>query len=409
MRVINSDVLAITLGAFGSDDPRVLTSGNAAVPWELLKAADSALETYRLFMLNAPDGVPARAGVVHETPFVGAGVRQSGRLSYLPCRLSLVPQLLRSTAPPDVVLLNTSLPRDGKVSLGVDVNILPAAIAEARARGGLVVAQLNASMPYTYGDSELLVGDIDLGVEADGPLLAHAPATPTDVDLAIGASVARLVHNDSTLQVGIGAIPDAALRALEDHRGLRVFSEMISDGVLNLRRAGALSSEVVTTSFAAGGAELYAWLHLNQEVIFRRTEVTNSPTAIAAQPRMTSINAALQVDLHAQVNASHIRGGVYSGFGGQSDFVAGALHAPAGTAIIALTSWHRKTNTSTFLATLAAPVTSFQPSVVITEYGFAPLFGRDARDQSESLVAIADPRARDELAAGAAPRCRHAS
>jgi acyl-CoA hydrolase len=191
-------------------DPRVVVSGNHAVPFHTLGLVDDALDGYRLWALNAPTGIPDRDGVVHETPFVGAGMRRSPRLAYVPCRLSLVPSLFRTTMPPDLVLLHTTTPRDGKVSLGVEVNVLPAAIEATRARGAKVVAQVNDRMPWTFGDAELEVDQIDLLVEASGQL-PTLPAPPID-DVAerIGTLVASRVGDGATLQAGIGSIPDDA-------------------------------------------------------------------------------------------------------------------------------------------------------------------------------------------------------
>lgn len=148
-------------------NPRVVVSGNHAVPWVALDAVDQAWEEYRLFALNAPAGIPDRAGVTLETSFVGAGMRGRPNLAYYPSRLSLVPALLHRVAAPDVVVVHTTPPRNGLLSLGIEVNILPAAIEAARARGALVVAQINPRMPVTFGDALVHVGDVDLAVEVD--------------------------------------------------------------------------------------------------------------------------------------------------------------------------------------------------------------------------------------------------
>jgi acyl-CoA hydrolase len=217
----------------------------------------------------------------------------------------------------------------------------------------------------------------------------------------IGERVAALVGDGATLQLGIGAVPDATLAALLTRRGLRIWTETFSDGVLDLDRAGALDPDAaLTTSFVLGSAELYRWIDRNPRVRVLRTETVNDPARIARQPAMTSINTALQVDLRAQTNAAHVRGRIYSGFGGQPDFVTGALHAPDGHAIIALPSWHPKSDTSTIVPALTEPTTSFQHSYVVSEHGTASLWGRSQREQAERLVhAVADPRARDQLAA----------
>jgi len=402
MRTTTIEALRAHVQALPLTDPRVVVSGNHAVPWQLLVEVDKALPAYRLFMLNAPRGIPARAGVIHETPFVGAGMRSSDALAYYPCRLSLVPSLLKSQTPPDIVLLHMAPPRHGLLSLGVEVNVLPAAIEAARARGALVVAQVNPQLPYTYGDSLVPVEEIDLAIDVDEPIAAM-PHRPVDEEQrAIGAHVAALVPDGATLQLGIGAIPDAALELLRARRGLRIWTEMLSDGVLGLERAGALGAGLITTSFAAGSAELYEWLDGNERVIFCRTERTNDPATIARQPQMTSINAALQVDLFAQANASYVNGRIYSGFGGQTDFIVGALHASAGRAIVALPSWHAKSGTSTIVRHLPGPATSFQHSYVVTEHGAAAIWGRPQAEQARELIeCAAAPAAREDLRSAA--------
>lgn len=400
MKVITREALVRRLADLRTTTPRVVAAGNHAVPWALVHAVDEALESYRLFMLNAPVGVPDRAGVILESPFVGAGMRDKPGLAYLPCRLSLVPALLQKRLPPDVVLLNTSPARDDLVSMGTEVNVLPAAVEAARSRGGLVVAALNPRMPYTYGDAQLSVNDIDLAVDVEEPLGKWVGREPSDVHRSIGERIARLVPERATLQVGIGAIPDAALSALHARRDLRVWTEMFSDGLLGLVKAGVLADEPLTTSFAAGSEELYDWLDGNRAVVFTRTERTNDPSIISRQPNMISINAALQVDLYAEANASYVRGRIYSGFGGQSDFVVGALHSPGGQAIVALPSWHERSGASTIVERLDGPATSFQHSFIVTEQGVATIWGRSQEEQAHELIDnAAAPAARDALRA----------
>jgi acyl-CoA hydrolase len=387
--------------------PRVVASGNAAVPWRLLGLVDTALPEYMLHLLNAPTGIPTRDGVVHETCFVGAGMRRSPSLSYVPARLSLVPRLFATTMPPDVVCLHVSAPRDGMVSMGTEVNVLPSAVEACRARGGLVVAQINPAMPYTFGDGEIAMDQFDAVVEADEPLGGpHAPparagSLPSAADEAagiIGDLVAERVQDGATLQLGIGAVPDATLPGLSARRRLGIWSEMVSDGLLALREAGALDPDrKIVASFVVGSAELYRWIDQNPAVRILRTETTNSPAAIAANPAMTSINTALEVDLFGQANASRINARIHSGFGGQTDFIVGALHSPGGQALMALRSWHPKADVSTIVPLLDEPVTSFQHTAVVTEQGVAPIFGHDERTQAEHLISAAHPDVRDEL------------
>ena len=380
-------------------DPRVVVSGNFAHPTTALSVFDEALPQWRLWTLNPQKGLPDRDGITMETPFVGAGMRRNPRLRYVPCRLSLVPALFLRAMVPDVVLLHTSVPRHGVVSLGIEVNVMPAAIEACRARGGKVIAQVNPRMPFTYGDAIVPLSSIDVLFEAEEPLTAAQPMELDDTSRTIGNRIAARIKDGSTLQMGIGGVPDAVLNALHERRGLRIWTEMFSDGVLALDRAGALDPDAtLATSFLFGTRELYSWIDGNPRVTMVRTERTNDPGLIAQQPNMTSVNSALQVDLFAQANASRINARIYSGFGGQTDFIVGALHAVGGQAFIALRSWHPKANVSTIVPLLDEPVTSFQHTAVVTEHGIAEIWGRSQDEQARNLInEAAHPDVRDEL------------
>ncbi len=390
--------LASALAALPAD-PRVVVTGNHATPWQVLALVDEALDGYRLWALNGQPGLPDRDGVTLETSFVGPGQRRSPRLAYLPARLSMVPTLFGTALPPDVVVLHTTRPRNGQVSLGVEVNVLPAAVEAAKRRGGIVIAQVNDRMPWTYGDALLDLDLVDVLVEADAPL-PGAPVSVIDEDSArIGALVADRVGDGSTLQAGIGAVPDATLRGLTSRSGLRVWTEMFSDSIYALEKVGALDRTVpITASFLFGSPELLAWVDDNERVLMRRTEVTNSPARIARNQRMVSVNTALQVDLFGQANASRINARIHSGFGGQTDFFVGAMHAEGGQAFIAMRSWHPKADSSTIVPLVDEPVTSFQMTAVVTEQGIAELYGRDQREQAHELIEnAAHPSVREEL------------
>jgi acyl-CoA hydrolase len=398
MKVINVEQLAQILSSL-PQNPRVVASGNFAAPTVLLQTLDSSVAEFKLHMLNAHPGIPDRDGVTYESAFVGPGMRHSSRLNYIPSRLSLVPVLFRDHYAPDLVLIHTSARRHDTVSLGTEVNILPAAIEAAREHGGLVIAQANPQMPYTYGDAQLYEHEIDYLVEVDEPLATKPQVAFTDETRAIGDLIAAKITDGSTLQLGIGAVPDSVLNTLVSRQSLRIWTEMFSDGVLELHKRGALDEEIpITASFVFGSSELYEWLHLNRGVRMLRTEKTNDPGQIARQARMTSINAALQVDLFDQANASNVRGKIYSGFGGSTDFIVGALHARGGASFMALPSWHPKANVSTIVPRLTENVTSFQHSFVVTENGVADCFGHSAKDQALNLInRAAHPSVRSEL------------
>ncbi|MFZ1061940.1 MAG: acetyl-CoA hydrolase/transferase C-terminal domain-containing protein [Acidimicrobiales bacterium] len=399
MEFVSDAIIAQRLESLSGDEPRVAVSGNFATPHHLLDILVATLPRCRLFVLNPQAGWPIREGLVTETPFVGPGVRNDPSADYLPMRLSLVPRLFAFNRPPDAVLVQTSAPLGGKVSLGIEVNIMPAAIEEVRRRGGFVIAQVNPQMPYTRGDGELNVELIDLAIEVDEPLPGPAEREVDEVAQRIGENVATLARDGSTLQMGIGALPDAALSHMHGLRDLGIWSEMISDGVLELERLGALDrSRQIISTFLFGSPELYEWAHDNPRLVMRRTETVNDPARIAEHPLMLAINTAIQIDLYAQANASYVRGRIYSGYGGQPDFVGGALHSAQGQSVLALHSWHDKSATSSVLPMLEVPATSFQHSVVVTENGIAPLFGRSQHAQARLLVEkAAHPKARDEL------------
>lgn len=387
------------LGRLRGPEPRVVISGNACTPYSLVRALAEALEVCRVFQLNAQYDFTRHRSFICETPFVGPGMRRDPMLDYLPVRLSLVPRLFQSERPPDAVLVHTSLPRDGKVSLGIEVNVLPAAIEQARARGGLVLAQVNPRMPYTFGDSEIPMDMLDGVFEVDEPLDAWESGEPDDAACAIGERVAAFAADGTTLQLGIGLIPAVAAGMMQRRHGLKVWSEMIGDGVMDLERAGALDPDTpISTSFLMGSSDLYGWADQNDRLRLARTEISNDPARIAACPRMLSVNAAMQVDLFAQASASFVNGRIHSGFGGQPDFVTGALHAAGGHALVALRAWHTKTDSSNVVPLVANPVTSFQHSAVISDMGCAELFGRSQHAQAQLLIdRVADPRARPGL------------
>lgn len=398
MRVINYEQLKSLLDQ-APENPRIVASGNFAPPMTLLKAADESIEKFKLHMLNAHPGIPDREGIGYESAFVGPAMRRHPRLHYIPSRLSMVPILFRDHYRPDIVFLHTSPKRYDTVSLGVEVNVLPAAIEAARARNGIVIAQANKQMPYTYGDAQIYESEIDYLIEVDEPLLEKPVEEISNIQREIGSRIASLIENHSTLQLGIGGVPDAVLASLTDRKEMRIWTEMFSDGVLELHKGGILDADLpLNASFLFGSRELYDWVNLNRRIRMRRTEVSNDPSLIARQAKMTSINSALQVDLYDQANASFVRGEIYSGFGGSTDFIVGALHSRGGQSFMALPSWHPKAQVSTIIPELTTPVTSFQHSYVATEQGIAPCFGHPLKEQAANIIKYAaHPDAKEAL------------
>ncbi|GAA1805231.1 MAG: acetyl-CoA hydrolase [Actinobacteria bacterium] len=399
MQIVSTQALASVFSAL-PDNPRIVVSGNAATPPVAIGIIDATLERYTIHALNAGKGVaPEREGVTAETCFVGGGMRKHPGLSYVPARLSLVPRLFQGPLPPDAVILHCAPAREGQLSLGIECNILPSAIEACRARSGRIIAVINDQMPYTYGDAQIPVDIVDYAIEVSAPLPEVPPATPDEASTRIGELVAARVPDGATLQAGIGAIPDATIGQLGGHTGLRIWTETFSDGVLALDRGGAMDpNQPLTTSFMIGTRELYDWVDGNHRVRMMRTERTNDPSMIALQRYMTSINTALEIDLFGQANASRIKARIYSGFGGQTDFIVGALHSPGGAAYMALRSWHPKANVSTIVPLIDEPVTSFQQSAVVTENGVAELWGYSQQAQARHLIRdAAHPDVREEL------------
>lgn len=385
-------------------NPRIIASGNHATPTYLFNIAEQEIETFTLHMLNASNGIPTRNGIAHETAFVGKGMRHSENLNYIPCRLSMVPVLFENSKKPDVIFIHTSKMYSNTLSLGIEVNILPAAIEAGRKNGAIIIAMANEQMPYTYGDAVLYEHDVDYYIETDQQISSPTVKELTEESKQIGLKVAEYIPDSSTLQLGIGNIPDATLAALKRRKDLRLWTEMFTDGVYELYKHKAFNQEIpLTASFLFGSQELYKWVDHNHSIRMLRTEKTNNPATIARIPLMMSVNSAMQVDLLDQANASWKDGKIYSGFGGSTDFIVGALHSPKGHAFIALPSWHQKTDTSTIVPELMTPATSFQHSAIITEQGTAWCFGENQKTQTRSIIHnAANPDARSELEEAAA-------
>ncbi|MDO4645653.1 MAG: acetyl-CoA hydrolase/transferase C-terminal domain-containing protein [Propionibacteriaceae bacterium] len=401
MRIVAPERLAVELPTLPAT-PRIITQGSFGTPRALLGLLDEAIPEYRLFIVNGLGRLPDREGVRIETTFVGSGLRGNPRVDYYPARLSTTPQLFHGALPPDVVAVQVSRVVDGKVSLGIEVQVLPGAIEAAKERGALLVAQINENLPFIHGDGVLSTDDIDLAIEVAEPVPVAPKARIDDESLAVGEQLAAMVPDGATLQLGIGALPEAVTRALRNGRGLRVWTELMADGFYGLLQAGALDeNQPITATFAYGSEELYAWADDNPRLRLLRCETTNSPGNIAAQPAVTSINTALQADLFGAVNATRVNDRIISGTGGQADFIVGALHSPGGQAIIALKSWHPKADRSTIVPKLTEPTTSLQPAWIVTEQDRARIFGASQRDQALGLIEAAHPRARESLRAEA--------
>lgn len=346
----------------------------------------------------------------HRCFFAGRETRKlinQGRADYVPMFLSEIPKLLRrGEQRVDTALVQVSPPDPhGNCSLGISVEATRAACDVA----GRIVAHVNPLMPRTHGDSFINVRDIHCAFEKAVPLITVPASKGTPLETRIGANVAGLVEDGACLQMGIGAIPDAALRCLGGHRDLGVHTEMFSDGVLPLLEAGVINNSRKkvaggrsVTGFVMGSDELYGFVNDNPEVTFLDIEFVNNPTVIAKNKRVTSINSALQIDLSGQVCADSIGHRIYSGVGGQVDFVLGATWSENGRSIIALPSTARDGALSRLVTSLAAGAgvvtTRAQVDYVVTEYGVAELRGRSLGERARDLIAIAHPDYREGLA-----------
>mgnify|MGYP000089840901 CR=1 FL=1 len=341
--------------------------------------------------------------------FIGANIRQAvneGRADYTPIFLSEIPRLFESKQMPlDICLIQVSPPdAHGYCSYGVSVDCTIAARKASR----IVIAEVNKQMPRTLGRSFVHVSRLDYIVETDRPLPELVPIAVGITDQAIGRNVASLVDDQATIQLGIGAIPNAVLGCLTGKKDLGVHSEMLSDGIIDLMELGVVTNDAktvlpgkVAVSFIMGSQRLYQFVDNNPAVEFQTVDFINDPFIISQNYRMTSINSALAVDLTGQVSSDSIGPYLYSGFGGQLDFIRGASRAKEGKAIIALRSTAKGDTVSRIVACLSAGsgvvTTRADVHYVVTEYGIAQLHGNSLTQRMRSLIEIAHPSFRASL------------
>ena len=344
----------------------------------------------------------------HNSFFLGATSRAAaaeGRADFTPVYFSEIPALLRDHLHPNVALIQVSPPDEhGYCSLGVSVDYTKPAAEMA----DLVIAQVNQQMPRTLGDSFLHVSRMDCIVETNEPVIELAPPKITDVERAIGQNVASLVRDGDTLQLGIGAIPDAVLLFLKEKNDLGIHTEMFSDGVVELAEAGVITNAKKTlhrgqsvATFLMGTRRLYDYVNNNPAVAMYPVDYVNDPYVIARNDNLVSINSCVQVDLMGQVASTSVGLRQISGVGGQVDFVSGANMSKGGRAIMAMPATTGKGKISKIVPFLdkGAEVTTSRNDVnyVITEYGIAQLRGKNLRQRAEALIEIAHPDFRDEL------------
>lgn len=343
------------------------------------------------------------------TFFVGINTREAvaeGRADYTPIFLSELPKLIaRGSVPIDVALIQVTPPDEhGFCSLGVSVEITKTAAEKAK----LVIAQVNRHMPRVLGDSFIHISKIDAVVEHDEPILEFPRPEQDIISERIARYVADLVEDESTLQIGIGSIPDAVLDALRDKKDLGIHTELLTEGVVDLVEEGVITCAKKTinrgkiiASFAMGTKRLYDFMDNNPMVEFYESDYVNNPLVISQHRKMVAINQALEVDLTGQVCADSLGYRFYSGLGGQADFVRGAMLSEGGKSITVIPSTAREENVSRIRALLSegagVVLTRGDVDYVVTEYGVACLRGKTIRERALSLISIAHPKFRNEL------------
>lgn len=397
----------------GCGEPLVLTQ-------ELVQQAERLHDVEIIHILTAgpaPYIAPELAGSFRlNSLFIGANVReavQHGRADFTPVFLSEIPRLLRDGhLPIDVALISVSPPdAHGYCSYGVEVGVTKPAAEAAR----IVIAEINPNMPRVWGNSFIHLSQIDYCVVVDYPLPELRQSSPSPLYQEIGCHIASMIEDGDTLQMGIGAIPDAVLPFLTDKRDLGIHSEMFSDGIIDLVERGVITSRrksflpgKIVAGFMLGTRRLYEFVHNNPLIEMRPVDFTNDPFTISRNDRMVAINAALQVDLTGQVCADSIGTRFYSGVGGQADFIRGAARSVGGKPIIALPSTALEGAVSRLVPVLesGAGVTITRNDVhyVVTEYGIASLYGKSVHQRAKALINIAHPDFRAELRAAAAAR-----
>lgn len=418
-KVLSSDD---ALKVVKSGDKVVIQPGCAA-PMELIRALvrkkDDLMDVLLYHILIVGDLPYLAPGMEkhfqHKAFFIGGNARKAvneGRAEFIPIFLSEVTMLFkRGVIVPDIALINVSPPDDhGFCSYGIDVGNIKTPTEKAK----VVIAQINPEMPRGLGNSFIHLNKIDYIVEHDEPLMQLPQVDPNASDdvLAaydkIGQYVAEMIENGSTLQMGIGAIPDSVMKYLKDHEDLGIHTEMFSDGIIELVEAGVINGEKkslhpgkIIAGFVLGTKKSFEFIDNNPIFEFHPQEYVNNPFVIAQNNKMVAINSAIEIDLTGQVCSDSIGSKFYSGIGGQVDFIRGAAHSEGGKPIIALPSTTKDGKISRIVPTLktGAGVVTSRGDVhyVVTEYGVANLFGKSIAERAKALINIAHPSFREEL------------
>jgi 4-hydroxybutyrate CoA-transferase len=398
-------------------DDRIFISGNAATPTllagGLAQRKDELMNVEVNHILVLGEDPLSKPGMEqhfrHNSLFVGAADRDAiaeGRSDYVPVHLSEIPGLFTDRVIPiNVALVHLSPPDEhGFMSFGVECAASKAAAESATT----VVAQINDRMPRTLGDVFIHFSRIHKVVECSEPLKTLKEGGSSDLEQRIASHIANLVEDGSTLQLGIGGIPDAVLSLLDGKKDLGIHTEMVSDGVVRAIDRGVITNQKktlhpgkVVATFVLGSEKLYEYVHNNPLFEMHQCNYTNNPFIVAQNAKMVAINSAIEVDITGQVCSDSIGSRIYSGFGGQVDFIRGAAYSKGGKPIIALPATARNGEMSRIVPQLkpGAGVVTSRADVhyVVTEFGVASLHGKNLRQRAESLIAIAHPKFHDEL------------
>lgn len=393
---------------------RVFLDGNAAMPLALIRSLvkrGPELEDVELnhLLTFGEDFFKDCHGIRHNSWFLGSSIRQSvneGRADFIPIFLSEIASLIRSGDwPIDVALIHVSPPdRYGYMSYGIETSVTKPSAEAAK----IVVAQVNPKMPRALGDCFIHVSDVDFIVEHSEALIQIPLKESSEQEKQIGENVANLVQDEATLQLGIGGIPNAVLARLGNRHNLGIHTEMFADGILPLVEAGVINNQKkgfhrgkIISGFCMGSEELYQAIDNNPFYEFHPNHYTNDATIIAQNHKMTAINSAIEVDLTGQVCADSIGEYIYSGIGGQVDFIRGAARCPNGVPIVALPSTAKNGQISRIKPNLTqgSGVVTSRGDVhwVVTEFGAVNLFGKNLKQRADLLIGIAHPDFRSEL------------
>ena len=396
---------------------RIYLGGGAGVPKRLVEGLTHRAKqlrnveiTHILTFADAPYAAPEYEESFRVNAlFIGQNVRQAvqeGRADFTPVFLSEMPALFRDgTLPIDVALVSLTPPDEhGFCCFGVEVGTTKPAAEEAR----IIIAEINRRMPRTFGDSFIHVSRLSHIVEVDYPLPEVPQGGSSSLHMRVGEHIAEMIPNGATLQMGIGSIPDAVLNNLGNHRDLGIHTELFSDGVIDMVERGVISCRKKTfhpgkivAGFLFGSQRLYDFVHNNPLIELHPSDYVNDPFNIAQNEKMVAVNSALQIDLTGQVNADSIGSRLYSGVGGQVDFIRGAGRSKGGLPIVAFLSTAKADSLSRIVPMLyegsGVVTTRNDVHYVVTEYGVAKLHGKTIRERARALISIAHPQFRDEL------------